>query len=176
MNISKLTIRQEQKDDHKQVYNVAKKAFENAEHTDSDEHNLIERLRYAKEFVPKLSLVAELEGKIVGHILFTEIKIGKKIGLSLAPVSVDPKYQSGGIGSNLIIKGHKIAKNLGYEIVVVLGHEKYYPRFGYVKASNYGIKAPFEVPDENFMVLELKENALNEIKGIVEYSSKFFNE
>ena len=175
INIDRLKIRQEQKDDYKQVYDVVKKSFENAEHTDNDEHNLVERLRNSKEFVPELSLVAELEGEIVGHILFTEIKIGEKIALALAPVSVIPKYQSRGIGSKLIIKGHEIAKSLGYEIVVVLGHEKYYPRFGYVKASNYDIKAPFEVPDENFMVLELKENALNEIEGVVEYSSEFFN-
>lgn len=175
MDIKKLVIRQEQKDDHKQVYDVVKKAFENAEHTDNDEHNLVKRLREAQEFVPKLSLVAELDGKIVGHILFTEVKIGGKIALALAPVSVDPGYQSMGIGSKLITKGHEIAKSLDYSIIVLLGHEKYYPRFGYVKASDYDIKAPFEVPDENFMVLELKENALNEFEGIVEYSSKFFD-
>lgn len=174
INTDQLIIRQEQKGDHKQIYNVVKKAFQNAEHTDGDEHNLVERLREAKEFVPELSLVAELEGKIIGHILFTEIKIGDKIALALAPVSIVPKYQSKGIGSKLIFKGHEIAKNLGYGAVVLLGHEKYYPRFGYVKASNYDIKAPFEVPDENFMVLELKGNALSETKGVVEYSPKFF--
>lgn len=174
MNINKLIIRQEQKDDHVQVYNLVKEAFESAEHSDPDEQNLVERLREAKEFVPELSLVAELDGELVGHILFTEIRIGEKKALALAPVSVVPKYQSRGIGSELITKGHKIAKSLGYALIVVLGHEKYYPKFGYVKASPYDIKAPFEVPDENFMVLELKENALNQTKGIVEYSSKFF--
>ncbi len=174
MNINKLIIRQEQKDDHVQVYNIVKEAFESAEHSDKDEQNLVERLRDAKEFVPELSLVAELDGELVGHILFTEIRIGEKKALALAPVSVAPKYQSRGIGSELITKGHEIAKSLGYALIVVLGHEKYYPKFGYVKASYYDIKAPFEVPDENFMVLELKENALTQTKGIVEYSSKFF--
>jgi len=175
MNIDNLIIRQEQDYDRVQVYNIVKKAFENIVHSDNDEHNLVDRLRTAKEFVPELSLVAELEGVIVGHILFTEIRIGEKKALALAPVSVAPKYQSSGIGSELIKKGHEIAKSLGYNIIVVLGHKKYYPRFGYVIASDYDIKAPFEVPDENFMVLELKENALKETKGIVEYSSKFFD-
>lgn len=174
MNINNLIIRQEQKDDHVQVYNVVKNAFENDEHSNKDEQNLVERLRKAQEFVPELSLVAELDGNVVGHILFTEVKVGGKTALALAPVSVEPRYQSMGIGSMLITKGHEIAKSLGYSLIVLLGHEKYYPRFGYVKASGYDIKAPFEVPDENFMVLELKENALSEFKGIVEYSSKFF--
>ena len=138
MNISKCIIRQEQNDDHVQVYNIVKKAFENDVHSDSDEPDLVERLREVKEFVPELSLVAELEGEIVGHILFTEIRIGEKKALALAPVSVAPKYQSRGIGSKLIAKGHEIAKSLDYAIIVVLGHEKYYPRFGYVKARNMG--------------------------------------
>lgn len=68
----------------------------------------------------------------------------------------------------------KKAKELGYNSVVVLGHPDYYPKFGFKKASLWGIKAPFEVPDNVFMALELRENALNRVSGVVEYPSIFF--
>jgi predicted N-acetyltransferase YhbS len=169
-----ITIRQEKESDYNQVFRVVKMAFENEMYSDKDEHNLVERLRKSEAFVPELSLVAEIRGKVVGHILLTEIKIGGKIGLALAPISVSPDYQGLGIGTKLIKEGHRVAKTLGYKAIVLLGHQRYYPRFGYVKASPYGIKAPFDVPDECFMVLELKENSLDEFNGLVEYAPAFF--
>lgn len=173
-NMNKCIIRQEEKIDRLEVYQVIKEAFAYEKYSDGDEQDLVERLRGSDEFVAELSFVAYLEGEIIGHILFTEIKIGGATALALAPVSVLPKYQSKGVGRKLIERGHAMAKKLGYTAVVLLGHESYYPKFGYKKASDYGIVAPFEVPDENFMVLELKENSLREISGLVEYSSKFF--
>lgn len=131
-------------------------------------------LRKSKAFVPELSLVAEIDGEIVGHILFTEITIGGDIALALAPVSVSPDYKGLGIGAKLINEGHEVARKLGYKAIVLLGHEGYYPRFGYIKASLYGIKAPFDVPDECFMVFELKENSLEKFDGVVEYAPEFF--
>lgn len=174
MNINNLLIRQECESDHKQVYKVVKRAFEHEKYSDKNEHNLVERLRKSRAFVPELSLVAEIGGKIVGYILFTEITIDGRTALALAPVSVDPDYQGLGVGSELIKKGHKIAKILDYEVIVVLGHKEYYPKFGYVRASEYNIKAPFDVPDENFMVLELKNNSLMDFNGVVRYASEFF--
>lgn len=172
--MNNVIIRQEHESDYKQVFKVVKIAFENEEYTDKDEHNLVERLRKSEAFVPELSLVAEIEGKVVGHILFTEITIGREITLALAPVSVSPDYQGFGIGAKLIEAGHEVARTLGYKAIVLLGHADYYPRFGYVKASLYGIKAPFDVPDECFMVIELKENSLKEFNGVVEYAAEFF--
>ncbi|MCT4632471.1 MAG: N-acetyltransferase [Firmicutes bacterium] len=172
--MKKIIIRQEGKKDYKSVYQVVKEAFEKEEYSDKDEHNLVERLRKSQAFIEELSLVAEIEGKIVGHIMFTKIKIGSHTALALAPVSVSPDHQGLGIGSKLIIRGHEIAKELGYKAVVLLGHENYYPRFGYKKASDYKIKAPFEVPDENFMVVELIEGGLKDIEGTVEYAKEFF--
>ena len=174
MNMNNVIIRQEHECDYEQVFKVVKMAFENEEFSDKDEHNLVERLRKSEAFVPELSVVAEIAGKIVGHILFTEITIGGEIALALAPVSVSPDYQGLGIGAKLIKAGHEVAGTLGYKAIVLLGHEGYYPRFGYVKASLYGIEAPFDVPDESFMVLELKENSLEEFNGIVEYAPEFF--
>ncbi len=167
-----LEIRQENKNDYEQVYNVVKTAFENAEHSDGNEQDLVNNLRKSDSFIPELSLVAVKDNKIVGHILFTKIKIGKYEELALAPLAVLPKYQRQGIGKKLIETGHKIAKKLGYNYSIVLGSEKYYPKFGYTSAIDYGIKAPFEVPNENFMAIKLKDTEV-EIKGTVQYAKEF---
>lgn len=168
-----IKIRQEVESDWKDVYNVILQAFEKAEHTDHKEHILVERLRKSQSFIPELSLVAERNGEIIGHILFTKIQIGKSTQLALAPLSVLPSMQRKGIGCKLILTGHEIARNLGYEFSVVLGHEKYYPRFGYQPASLFGIRAPFDVPVENFMAVHLQGNC-NKLDGIVQYDSAFF--
>ena len=167
-----IEIRQENKKDYEEVYNVVKMAFESAKHSDGNEQDLVVDLRKSKNFIPKLSLVAVYDDKIVGYILFTKIKIGKSTELALAPLAVLPEYQRQGIGKKLIKEGHKIAKKLGYHFSFVLGSEKYYPKSGYVPASRYGIKAPFEVADENFMAIKLNDTD-KEIAGTVEYAKEF---
>lgn len=175
MNIN---IAIETSSNYQEVQDVVQKAFENAEHTDHSEHHLVGRLRKSEAFVPELSLVATDGKKIVGHSMLTKIFIKKgKVSsesLALAPVSVLPEYQSKGVGSRLIKEGLAKAKELGFKSVIVLGHDQYYPRFGFKKASDYGIKAPFEVPDSAFMALELVEGGLSGVEGMVEYSSAFF--
>ena len=167
-----LKIRQENIEDYEEVYQVIKTAFETAEHSDGNEHDLVVALRNSNVFIPELSLVAMKENKIVGYILFTKIKIGEYEELALAPLGVLPEYQRQGVGSELIKKGHRIAKKLGYQYVVVLGSEKYYTKFGYIPAIKYGIKAPFDVPNENFMAVKLN-NTNVKIQGIVEYAKEF---
>lgn len=167
-----MNIRQEQPADYDAVYKVVKEAFLNAEHTDGDEQNLVVRLRKSKSFIPELSLVAVENGKIVGHIIFTRAVVNATEVLALAPLSVLPEYQNKGIGQLLIKQGHSIAQKMGYKYSVVLGHEKYYPKSGYVPASQYGIKAPFEVEDENFMAICLNETA-GKLNGIMEYDEAF---
>ena len=165
-------IRQENQNDYKEVYSVVKKAFETAEHSDGNEHDLVTVLRNSKNFIPELSLVAIEDNKIVGYILFTKVKIGDYEEVALAPLAVLPEFQKKGIGGSLIKKGHEIAKKLGYHYSIVIGSEKYYPKFGYVPAIKYGIKAPFQVDNENFMAVKLN-NSIMEIKDIVEYAKEF---
>ena len=167
-----IEIRQENEKDYEEVYKVVKTAFETADHSDGNEQDLVVSLRKSENFIPELSLVAIQDKKIVGYILFTKINIGKYEELALAPLAVLPEYQKQGIGKKLIEKGHKIAKGLGFHYSVVLGSEKYYPKLGYVPASQYGIKAPFEVLDENFMVMKLNDFD-KEIIGRVEYAKEF---
>ena len=167
-----MIIRQEHNKDFQSVYALVKAAFESVEHADGNEQDLVNALRKSGSYIPELSLVAEDDGKIVGHIMFTKLKIANQVQLALAPLSVMPEYQKQGIGTALIQEGHKRAKALGYGYSVVLGSEKYYPRTGYLPAKNYGISAPFEVPDENFMVCKLSENA-PAVSGVVQYAKEF---
>lgn len=167
-----LVIRQESVNDYEQVYNVIKTAFEKAEYRDGKEQDLVVSLRKSNSFIPELSLVAEDKNKIIGYILFTKVKIGDNTELALAPLAVLPEYQRKGIGKKLIKEGHKIAKQLNYDYSIVLGSNQYYPRLGYIPASKYNIKAPFEVEDDCFMAIQLSENAKT-IKGIVEYDEAF---
>ena len=170
MNIK---IRQERVEDYKEVYSVIEKAFKGAEHTDGNEQNLVESLSKSNSFISELSLVLEVDEKLIGHILFTEVKIANNIVLGLAPISVLPKYQNKGIGGKLIKEGHRIAKKLGYKGVVLLGYPDYYTKFGYVPAVNYGIENTFEVPEEFFMAVELKDGSLDKIEGVVEFPKEF---
>lgn len=167
-----MLIRKEELKDYERIYSVVKAAFDSAEHSDGNEHDLVNALRKGEAFIPELSLVAEMDGKIVGHIMFTRAKVGEDIVLALAPLSVLPEYQRKGIGMSIIKEGHGIAQKLGYEYSVVLGSEKYYPRAGYVPADSLGIKPPFDVPSENFMAYKIKKDASN-ICGVIKYAKEF---
>lgn len=170
-------IRQEKNTDRDIVFEIIEEAFNGQSYSDGSEGDMVYRLRKRDDFEPKLSLVAEYEGMLVGHILFTPIQIidgeTKVQSLSLAPVSVLPEYQRKGIGEQLIKEGHRIARELGYESVFVMGHPEYYHYFGYQPTINWGISSPFDVPSEYFMALELKNNALSGVKGAVVYPKEF---
>ena len=116
----------------------------------SGEGLLVEKLRMNPDFLPGLSIVAELDDQIVGHILFFPIKIkdaGKiHTSLALAPMSVLPEYQGQGIGAQMITAGLQEARQLGFRSVIVLGHPGYYPRFGFAPASKWDIKTTYAVP------------------------------
>jgi predicted N-acetyltransferase YhbS len=173
----KIIIRKEQESDYESVFHLIERTFDKMELSDHREQFLVQRLRKSDSFVPELSIVALKENIIIGHILLTKIKIRNEKrefeSLALAPVSVLPEFQNMGIGGKLIKQSHKIARNLGYRSVVLLGHEKYYPKFGYLRADKFGIELPFEVPKENCMVIELTENGLKGVSGIVEYPKEF---
>ncbi len=166
-----ITIRKEEERDFKKVYEVNRLAFQQ-----ENESKLIDKIRNGENFVPDLSLVAKIDDEIVGHILFSRIKIvGDSIfeSLALAPVAVIPEFQKQGIGAELIKKGIEKAKELGFDSIIVLGHKEYYPKFGFKRASNWSIECPFEVPDEAFMAIELTEKAFEDKAGTVRYPDEF---
>ncbi|PKV62643.1 GNAT family N-acetyltransferase [Pontibacter ramchanderi] len=173
-----IQIRQEQPADYPAVFALVEQAFRDLVISDHTEQFLVERLRKSNAFIPELSLVAVDQGKIVGYILLTKLKIKNHQqefeSLSLAPVAVLPTYHRQGIGAMLMEQAHLVAKDLGYTSVILVGHEQYYPRSGYKPASTFGIRFPFEVPDANAMAVELVENGLAGISGEVVYPKEFF--
>ncbi|WP_372642078.1 GNAT family N-acetyltransferase [Ancylomarina sp.] len=169
MNIQ---IRPEHKNDISPISMINDMAF-----GQEAEGNLIVKLRKTKNFIKDLSLVACMGNEIIGHILFSKIVIKNDTkefeSLALAPMAVIPEFQGLGIGSQLIKKGLEKATKLGYESVIVLGHENYYPRFDFAPASQFQILCPFEVPDASFMAMELKKGSLDGVSGCVVYPKEF---
>lgn len=164
------TIRQETATDYKEIAALLNEAF-----GQSQEAQLVDALRAMDQFNSALALVAEHEQSIIGHILFTPIEIGPKkaVSLALGPMGVLPPFQKKGVGKKLIQAGLKAAKAEAYNSVIVLGHAEYYPKFGFLPASNWRIKAPFDVPDPVFMALELEHGSLGDVEGMVVYPTPF---
>jgi len=164
------TIRRETPEDIDSIRYVNEQAFGQKE-----EAELIDKLR--NRDVVTLSLVAVQDNEIVGHILFSPVTVESERSsfeaIALAPMAILPAYQSKGIGSQLVQAGLEECRRLGYEIIVVLGHPDYYPRFGFVPAKTKGIDCEFEVPDEAWMVLELREDTLAGRCGVVKFQPEF---
>ncbi|MDZ8236942.1 N-acetyltransferase [Nostoc sp. ChiQUE01b] len=140
-----------------------------------NEAKLVERIRHSDRYIPELSLVAEIEGMVVGHILFSYIDLANKQTLQvlgLAPLAVYPQFQRQGIGSALIKAGLEIAEANKEAIVIVLGHPEFYTRFGFQTSVIYGIESPFPVPEEFFMVKPL-QGYHKKCKGKVVYPPAF---
>ena len=165
-------IEAETETDYDQIRKVHIQAF-NGE----AEATLVEKLRTTPKYIRELSLVARHRNQVIGHVLFYPIKIKtnkkKCDSLALAPVSVIPKFQNRKIGTTLIQKGLEKAKKLGFKSVIVIGHPEYYPRFGFQTASKYGITAPFKVPDNALLALELQKNALKNCNGTIRYPTQY---
>ena len=165
-----MNIREEVSSDIDEIWKVNSEEFET-----KAEANLVNSLRNIG--CPYLSLVAETDNEVVGHILFTPVELsGNKNKLKimgLAPMAVLSKYQNKGIGSRLVRSGLEHCKSLGFDAVVVLGHPDYYPKFGFVPTVKYGIGSEYEVPDEVFMILELIPGSLKNHEGIIKYNDTF---
>lgn len=177
MSDTSVSIRQEQTTDYDRVYRLVLDAFSQAVHTDGHEQDLVVRLRSGAAFVPELSLVAEVEAELVGHILFTRavIRDGERdhATLVLGPVAVAPGSQRRGIGGRLVEAGHRVARNLGFASSVLVGHPTYYPRFGYRPAESFGIVTHLELPPGVFMACELRPGGLAGVSGMVIYAPEF---
>jgi len=164
-----VTIREETSGDIAAVYRVNEQAFDT-----KSEAELVDLLRARGKAV--VSLVAENDGEIVGHILFSPVSIepprANWNALGLAPVAVLPDYQMQGIGKALVNKGLERCRDLGVELVFVLGHPAYYPKFSFQKASLYSFANEYQA-DEAFMVIELQAGALPQYSGLVKYAPEF---
>jgi len=164
-----MLIRPERETDHATVHAINAAAFPTPLEAD-----LVDALR--EQAHPLISLVAESDGTILGHILFSPVTLDSRPGLpimGLAPMAVTPEHQSSGIGSALVRAGLEECRQKGFSAVVVLGHPEYYPRFGFVPAVRYGLRSEYDVPDEVFMVQELVPGALQGATGTIRYHAAF---
>ena len=128
-----------------------------------DEAALVDRLR--DDGAVLVSLVADLDSEIAGHVLFTRMFAADVPAAALAPVAVAPAHQRSGIGSALIRAGLDLLRDSGERIVIVVGHADYYPRFGFSTALARDLESPF--PRDEFMALELVPGALHGVRGPV---------
>ncbi len=161
-----IRIRPEQPGDNSAIHNVVLEAFEGR----SDEPDLVDLIRdHGKTIV---SFVAEQEGQVIGHILLTRIELDPNPGLNclaIAPLSVLPSYQKEGIGSSLMNEAIAWCKQNGFDVVFLLGHPDYYPRFGFAAThigNEYGAT-------DAFMALELRPGVLSAIEGTARYIPEF---
>lgn len=165
-----LVIRTERTGDLEAVRRVNELAFGR-----SDEADLVDALRQKAR--PYISLVAVSAGEVVGHIFFSPVTLESEretfTAMGLAPMAVSPAHQRQGIGSLLVPEGLEECLRIGHEVVVVLGHSKFYPRFGFTPASSKGLRSEYDVPDDVFMVAELRPGALGGRRGLVKYHPEF---
>jgi len=164
-----VTVRAEEPGDHTAVHEVNRLAF-----GQPNEADLVDAVRH----FAAVSLVAELEGKVVGHILFTPVTIqregDRREAPALAPMAVLPEVQRRGIGSALVRAGLEACRRLGDDVVFVLGHTDYYPRFGFRGLAGTGLHCKYVEPGHPaFMAAELSPGALEDLSGEVSYHPEF---
>lgn len=167
-----IVIAEEQAGDIEAIHYVNVAAFEGG-----GEAKVVDQLREScDDFI---SLAAKVNGKVVGHILFTPVRIIQHddwsvLGMGLAPLAVLPEFQGVGIGSSLCKQGLQRIEAAGHPFVIVLGDPGYYSRFGFERASKHGITSSFEgVPDEAFMIKIFDPETMADVSGIAYYQPEF---
>lgn len=165
-----IVIRRETDEDIPGIYEVNRSAFGRV-----NEAELVDKLRL--DHAITLSLVAMDDGQVVGHILISPVTIDSDgsqwSAVALGPMAVLPSYQKQGVGSQLIRAAFAELIRAGHFVVIVLGHPEYYPRFGFKPSKPLGIQWEISVPEDVFMVAELKDGALGGKTGVVRYHPAF---
>ncbi|WNX84177.1 N-acetyltransferase [Agathobaculum sp. NTUH-O15-33] len=175
-----LTIRPERPADERAVDALTRDAFWDVFRPGCVEHYILHQLRKHPDFIPELSLVAEQNGGIVGHIAYSRAAIVQENGtefplILFGPLSVRPDRQKSGVGAALIRHSLALAGELGYPAVAVCGWPDYYPRFGFQRARVFGITdAEGQSPDP-LMALELQSGALAGVSGVLRESEAYFD-
>lgn len=170
-----MVIRESTEQDRTEITSIHDNAF--GKDKGKEISDLVNGMLDDKTAEPMLSLVAEENGKMIGHILFTKVSINqnnREISAQiLAPLAVLPDYQNKGVGTELINKGIKQLKDSGVHLVFVLGHPGYYPQCGFSPAGILGFDAPYPIPEEHaeaWMVQELRDGVIGSVKGKVQCS------
>ena len=167
--MGEVLVRAERPEDFAAARAVHKAAFAPSE----VEAPLVDALRSAGETVPELCLVAVQDEQVVGHIVYSRVRLESgHEALALAPMAVAPDRQRAGIGTLLVNDSLNRARETEYPLVIVVGHPEYYPRFGFEPAADLGLAAPWEIPPPAWMALRLPSYS-PEARGMVEYAAAF---
>jgi putative acetyltransferase len=159
-------IRDERPDDIAAIRDVNNRAF-----AQTQEANIVDALRSSGAVL--LSLVATLDGHVVGHILYSPATVGGIAGAALGPMAVVPRHQREGIGSRLVEAGNRRIRDAGWPFIIVLGHTNFYSRFGFTAASTHSVTCDWEVPDGVFMLRVLDEQRMRNVTGRAKYRDEF---
>ena len=173
-----IKIRNERPDDHRHVEEITRDAFWNLYIPGCDEHFLVHKMRHHPDFIPELGFVIEADGEVVGSIFYTHSKVVSKDNeehkvLTFGPVSIKPSMHRKGLGFKLISYSIKVAKDLGYDAILILGYPYHYEPYGFTGAVNYNISMADGNYYKGLMALPLGENALKNVSGCVYFSDVF---
>lgn len=165
-----IEIRLEQREDYRAVEELTREAFWNLYTPGCDEHLLIHNLRKSPAFLPELSFVALLDGRLAAHIAYTKSRVVDRLNnthdtITFGPLSVLPVLQRQGLGSALVEYSMAAARKLGHSAVIIYGSPDYYSRFGFKSGKAFGISRPDGKFPRALQVLELREGALGGIEG-----------
>jgi putative acetyltransferase len=164
-----LIIREERESDWFESEYVTKKAFWNLHVPGCNEHYLVHLLRTSEDYIPELTRVAEMDGKIVGLIMYSKAYVmdGEKRHevLTFGPLCIDPAFQKQGIGGRLLEATMTLAREHGHRAIIIYGEPEYYPRFGFKTCDHFGITTHEGKNFDAFMAFELVPGALEAIEG-----------
>jgi putative acetyltransferase len=161
-----IVIRDENSGDVQAIRDVNNCAFGR-----DQEGHIVEALR--SNGAALLSLVAALNGRVVGHIMYSPLSVADATGAGLGPMAVLPEHQRQGIGSDLVRAGNQRLKDEGCPFIMVVGHPSFYSRFGFRLAGSNGISCEWEVPDDAFMLSVLDETKMQGVSGLAKYRPEF---
>lgn len=161
-----ITLRRTLPPEYRETENLTREAFWNLMGPGCDEHYLLHEMRADPAFIPELDFVAAHKGKILGNIIYTKSRVVNGNGQALdtitfGPVAVLPEYQGRGIGALMIFHTLDLAREMGYQAVIILGHPDYYPRFGFRRARDFGLATAAGETFDPFMALELAPGSLS---------------
>lgn len=176
--MEKLIIRNETEEDYFIVEDNTRDAFWNLHAPGCDEHYLVHIMRKHEDFIPELDFIAELDGKVIGNVMYTKARLidemGKeKIVLTFGPLSILPEYQRRGIGKKLLDFSFNKALELGYDAIIIFGNPGNYVSCGFKSCKKYNVCLKNDVFPTAMLVKELKPNAFDGKKYCYHESSVY---
>lgn len=175
-----MIIRSERPEDYRTITALVETAFKTARMSDGSEQEYVRKLRQGAGYIPRLALVAEKGGRLIGHIMLTAVPLkptsnktsalgqGNDGGvLLLAPLSVLLEYRGAGVGAALTREALSRAREMEFSGIVLAGDPSYYGRFGFQRAESFGIRPDMEIPSQYFLALELSPGALAQKPGLI---------